>query len=226
MNETSRRQPRPARDRQPNQAAKWLPAVAAAGLLGMVVLAGIALGGGGDDGTTERIPADAAFVVDSSVSVLTVPESIPGVIGSVATAAPVIKVPLERTLSKGLTGDDVKLVQQRLTELGFVPGPIDGIYGDQTIKAIWAYEKLVLGTASNAPTGKVTPEMWAQLQEPVVIKKHNRPSVVVVSYEEYERLKQRDRQVYAAHETPAHWLEALETAEIPVEEQYSTDDLK
>ena len=64
------------------------------------------------------------------------------------------------------------------------------------------------------------------LQEPVVIKKHNRPSVVVVSYEEYERLKQRDRQVYAAHETPAHWLEALETAEIPVEEQYSTDDLK
>jgi hypothetical protein len=170
MNETSRRQRPSVRDRQPNQAAKWLPAVAAAGLLGTVVLAGIALGSGGDDGTAERIPADAAFVVDSSVSVLTVPESIPDVIGSVATTAPVIKVPLERTLSKGLAGDDVKLVQQRLTELGFVPGPTDGIYGDQTIKAIWAYEKLVLGTASIAPTGKVTPDMWDELQEPFVIQ--------------------------------------------------------
>jgi hypothetical protein len=170
MNETSRRQRPPARDRQQSQAAKWLPAVAAAGVLATVVLAGIALGGGGDDGTAERIPADAAFVVDSSVSVLTVPESIAGVIGSVSTTAPVIKVPLERTLSKGLAGDDVKLVQQRLTELGFVPGPTDGIFGDQTIKAIWAYEKLVLGTASNAPTGKVTPDMWDELQEPFVIQ--------------------------------------------------------
>ncbi|MGK0276160.1 MAG: hypothetical protein ACI9N0_002548 [Ilumatobacter sp.] len=170
MNETSRRPRPPARDRTPNQAAKWLPAVAAAGLLGAVVLAGVALGGGGGDDTAERVPADAAFVIDSSASALTVPESIPGVIGSVATTAPVVKVPLDRTLSKGVAGDDVKRVQERLTELGFVPGPADGIYGDQTIKAIWAYEKLVLGTASNAPTGKVTPDMWDQLQEPFVIQ--------------------------------------------------------
>jgi hypothetical protein len=92
------------------------------------------------------------------------------VIGSVATTAPVVKVPLDRILSKGLGGEDVKRVQERLTELGFVPGPADGIYGDQTIKAIWAYEKLVLGTASNAPTGTVTPDMWDQLQEPFVIQ--------------------------------------------------------
>ena len=170
MNENSRRPRRPARDRTPNQAARWLPAVAAAGLLGAVVLAGVALGGRGDDDTAERPPADAAFVVDSSTSVLPVPEFIPGVIGSVATTAPVVKVPLDRTLSKGLAGEDVKRVQERLTELGFVPGPADGIYGDQTIKAIWAYEKLVLGTASNAPTGKVTPDMWDQLQEPFVIQ--------------------------------------------------------
>jgi hypothetical protein len=170
MNENSRRPRPPARDRTPNQAAKWLPAVAAAGLLGVVVLAGVALGGGGDDDTAERVPADAAFVVDSAASVLMVPESIPGVIGSVATTAPVVKVPLDRTLTKGLGGEDVKRVQERLTELGFVPGPADGIYGDQTIKAIWAYEKLVLGTASNAPTGTVTPDMWDQLQEPFVIQ--------------------------------------------------------
>ena len=150
-----------------NQAAKWLPAVAAAGLLGAVVLAGVTLGGGD---TPDRVPADAAFVVDSTASVLTVPESVPNVIGSVAMAAPVVKVPLTRTLSKGLAGDDVKLVQLRLTELGFVPGPADGIYGDQTITAIWAYEKLVLGTASNAPTGKVTPDMWDQMQEPFVVQ--------------------------------------------------------
>lgn len=170
MNETSRGPRPPARDRTQNQAAKWLPAVAAAGLLGTVVLAGVALGGSGDEGTAERVPADIAFVVDSSITVLTVPESVPDVIASVATTAPIVKIPLDRTLSKGLAGEDVKRVQQRLTELGFVPGPSDGIYGDQTIKAIWAYEKLVLGTASNAPTGKVTPDMWDELQEPFVIQ--------------------------------------------------------
>lgn len=157
--------------RPQNQAAKWLPAIAAAGLLGTVVVAGVALGGGGGNGGTDaRQPADSAFVTDFAVSTLVVPDSVPDVIGTVETTAPVTKVPLTRTLSNGLAGEDVKLVQQRLTELGFVPGPADGIYGDQTIKAVWAYEKLVLKRPSNAPTGKVTPEMWDEMQDPFVIQ--------------------------------------------------------
>ncbi len=167
MNQSASRTPRPT-----NKVAQWLPAVAAAGLLGTVVLAGIALGGGGDDGEGVVVPASAEGVsqVASSLPPLTVPESIPDVTAEIEDAPEVEKVPLTRTLSKGLAGEDVQRVQQRLTDLGFVPGPIDGIYGDQTIKSVWAYEKLVLGVPSNAPTGKVTPEMWDRMQDPFVIQ--------------------------------------------------------
>ncbi len=157
--------------RPQNRAARWLPAIAAAGLLGTVVVAGVALGGGGGNGGSDaREPADSAFATDLAVSTLAVPDSIPDVIATVETTAPVTKTALSRTLSNGLAGEDVKRVQERLTELGFVPGPADGIYGDQTIKAVWAYEKLVLERPSNAPTGKVTPEMWEDMQDPFVIQ--------------------------------------------------------
>ncbi|MDG1786809.1 MAG: L,D-transpeptidase family protein, partial [Ilumatobacter sp.] len=156
--------------RPPNHVAKWLPAVAAAGLLGTVIVAGVALGGGGDSSVQQTDLADSAFVVDTGVTALTVPDSVPDVIGTVETSLPVDKTVLQRNLSKGLAGDDVKQVQLRLTDLGFVPGPADGIYGDQTVKAVWAYEKLVLKRPSNDPTGRVTPEMWDAMQEPFVIQ--------------------------------------------------------
>ncbi len=168
MNQPSRPSSRePARrssrqPRHPNQAAKWLPAVAAAGLLGTVVVAGVALGGGD---STPPSTSTAPAAIQSGVSI----ESVP-VIETIETAAPLVKSELTRTLDKGLAGDDVKQVQQRLTDLGFWPGPIDGIYGDETIKSVWAYEKLVLGVPSNEPTGRVTPEMWAAMQDPFVIQ--------------------------------------------------------
>jgi L,D-transpeptidase catalytic domain/Putative peptidoglycan binding domain len=157
-----------------NPIAKWLPAIAAAGLLGTVVVAGVALGGsGGDNGQSNRTLADSAFTTANDevpVSTFAVPDSVPEVIATIETTAPVVKIPLKRTLVKGLAGEDVRRVQARLTELGFVPGPSDGIYGDETIKSVWAYEKLVLKVESDSPTGKVTPEMWADLQEPFVIQ--------------------------------------------------------
>ncbi len=158
MNQPSRR--------PKSQVAQWLPAAAAIGLLGTVVVAGVALGGGGDNGA----PVTDTVVPSSTAPALTVPASIPEVTATVETVAPVSKTVLERTLTKGVAGSDVQQVQERLTDLGFVPGPADGIYGDQTIKAVWAYEKLVLGVESNRPSGQVTPEMWDALQEPFVIQ--------------------------------------------------------
>jgi hypothetical protein len=69
-----------------------------------------------------------------------------------------------------MVGDDVQQVQERLGELGFVPGPADGIFGDETRKAVWAYEKLVLEVPSNAPSGQVTAAMWDEMQDPFVIQ--------------------------------------------------------
>ncbi len=137
-----------------------MPAAAAAGVLAIVVVAGVALGGGGDDGPSS---SSGDSVVFSSLS------SVP-VIESVATSSPVIKTQLTRTLAKGMAGDDVVDLQQRLTDLGFWPGPIDGYFGDETRRSVWAYEKLVLDVDFDAPTGQVTAEMWDDLQDPFAIQ--------------------------------------------------------
>lgn len=155
--------------RPPDQVAKWLQAVAAVGLLGILVGVGVALSGGGDSRVEQIELTDSAFVVDTDVNVPAVPNLVSDAIGAVETSLPVSKTVLQRNLSKGLAGDDVKQVQLRLTDLGFVPGPADGIYGDQTVRAVWAYEKLVMKRPSNGPTGRVTPEMWDTMQEPFVI---------------------------------------------------------
>ena len=38
-------------------------------------------------------------------------------------------------------GDDVKRLQQRLTDMAFDPGPVDGQFGPATQAAVWAYQK-------------------------------------------------------------------------------------
>jgi hypothetical protein len=143
-----------------------MPAAAAGGLLAVVVFAGVALGGGGGDGGSDGDDAGSAATVAASLSV---PPSV-NVIETVETSAPIAKTQLDRTLSKGMAGDDVAAVQQRLTDLGFWPGPIDGYFGDETRRSVWAYEKLVLGVPYDEPTGQVTAEMWTDMQDPFVIQ--------------------------------------------------------
>jgi peptidoglycan hydrolase-like protein with peptidoglycan-binding domain len=146
-------------------AAKWLPAVGAAALLGTVVVAGVALGG--NSGSSDS--ADTTVPLVSSPTTIAIPDSVP-VIETIETSSPIVKTQLDRTLAKGMVGDDVQQVQERLGELGFVPGPADGIFGDETRKAVWAYEKLVLEVPSNAPSGQVTAAMWDEMQDPFVIQ--------------------------------------------------------
>jgi peptidoglycan hydrolase-like protein with peptidoglycan-binding domain len=141
-----------------------MPAAAAAGVLAIVVVAGVALGGGGGDGGDDGTPS----ALDTSVSVSALP-TVP-VIESIATSTPVVKTQLSRTLAKGMAGDDVVDLQQRLTDLGFWPGPVDGYFGDETRRSVWAYEKLVLDADFDSPTGQVTAEMWDGLQEPFAIQ--------------------------------------------------------
>ncbi|NQW68224.1 MAG: murein L,D-transpeptidase [Acidimicrobiaceae bacterium] len=78
----------------------------------------------------------------------------------VAVALPAIA----RELKEGSEGDDVRMLQTRLAELKFVPGPIDGIYGRSTVQAVWAFEKLVMQVPRSKATGVVTPELWDVLR--------------------------------------------------------------
>jgi peptidoglycan hydrolase-like protein with peptidoglycan-binding domain len=91
------------------------------------------------------------------------------VIQTIETSTPVVKTQLDRTLDKGVTGDDVAQVQQRLTDLGFAPGPVDGVFGSGTQQAVWAYEKLILKTPRAQAKGRVSDEMWQDMQDRITI---------------------------------------------------------
>jgi peptidoglycan hydrolase-like protein with peptidoglycan-binding domain len=138
--------------------------VAAAGaLLAAVIAAGIF--SGGDDSAADGSPAPTSTSIPGS----TAPTSTYPATQTVVTSAPVQKTALGRTLGEGNSGDEVEQVQQRLTDLGFQLGPVDGYYGELTRQAVWAFEKLVMGTPRAEATGRVTPEMWSLMQDPIAV---------------------------------------------------------
>ena len=62
--------------------------------------------------------------------------------------------------------------------------------------------------------------------EPVVITKHGRDSLVVMSAEEWTRLKRRDRQVGLTTELTEEWIEAVRNAKVPDEFSHLDAELK
>ncbi len=59
-------------------------------------------------------------------------------------------------------------------------------------------------------------------REPVIITKHGRDSLVVMSAEEWARLKRRDRRVGLTTELPEEWVDAVREAR--VREEFSPLD--
>jgi prevent-host-death family protein len=53
------------------------------------------------------------------------------------------------------------------------------------------------------------------LREAVTITKQGRNHLVLLSYDEYARLKRRDRKVGLAGDLSDEWLEAVKAAEVP-----------
>jgi prevent-host-death family protein len=54
----------------------------------------------------------------------------------------------------------------------------------------------------------------AALTQPVIVTRNGRDRTVMISAEEYERLKRHDRQVHASGELPDDLFEALKTVEM------------
>lgn len=144
-------------------ATKWTPAIAAASVLGVVVIAGVT----GRDGGSSAASTTTSVVASSTSDV---PVTSQPSVATVSTTAPVAKTTLDRTLSPGMAGGSVKALQSRLKALGFDPGAPDGSYGERTRQAVWAYEKLVLQIPRDKAKGVVTPEMWDRMQDPIVIQ--------------------------------------------------------
>ena len=62
--------------------------------------------------------------------------------------------------------------------------------------------------------------------EPVVITKHGRDSLVVMSTEEWARLKRGGRRVGLTTELPEEWIEAVREAKVPDEFAHLDAELK
>jgi peptidoglycan hydrolase-like protein with peptidoglycan-binding domain len=146
----------------PRRATTWLPAVAAVALLGGVVVAGVAGGSGGGGSSSSSTSVVAALPPE-------VPVSVQPAVVTVETSVPITKTILPRTIGPGSSGPEVQRLQQRLAELGFAPGPVDGQYGDLTRQAVWAFEKLVMQVPRSEATGQVDPDMWDRMQDPIQV---------------------------------------------------------
>jgi peptidoglycan hydrolase-like protein with peptidoglycan-binding domain len=58
------------------------------------------------------------------------------------------------------TSDTVKQVQQILADLGYAPGPIDGTLGDETGRAVSAFQR----DRKIAQNGRITPELLREIK--------------------------------------------------------------
>jgi prevent-host-death family protein len=63
------------------------------------------------------------------------------------------------------------------------------------------------------------------LDEPVVVTQYGKPSVVIISATEYERLRELDRRVMLLDEMPDTDIQQMTEAEIPPEYRYSISDI-
>ena len=111
---------------------------------------------------TESLPiAPAEPLVAASISeAVTAPPAAPTVDG----------VDHDHDIGLGSTGSDVGALQNRLTEVGFDPGPADSVFGPATERAVWAFEKLILDAPPADVTGVVTTEMWGRLNDPIEVR--------------------------------------------------------
>ncbi len=131
----------------PRPVAQWRPAIIAALILATVVSVVVYV----------REKNSAASVEATTTTVTTLPGTDP------------LSIPLTRTIRKRDTGEDVRRVQQRLKDLGFDPGVIDGVYGSNTIMAVWAFQALVMNMTRDTVTDFVTPIAWDVMRGNVTI---------------------------------------------------------
>jgi L,D-transpeptidase catalytic domain/Putative peptidoglycan binding domain len=118
-------------------------------------------------GSTEPAPSvtEGPPLIDKTAPVVPGESAVATTLPSTTTIA---KTAIDRTLQNGDKGDDVKMVQERLNAMKFDVGAADGIFGDNTRAAVWAYQDLIRDpqkTPKRTADGKVTPELWSQMQD-------------------------------------------------------------
>jgi peptidoglycan hydrolase-like protein with peptidoglycan-binding domain len=129
-----------------------------------VVIPGVAYaisrpGAGGED---ESAPTPVASALGSTAPATTTASSVP------ASAAPAVV--FDHPVGPGSTGGKVRALQSRLRELAFDPGPVDGVFGPATERAVWAFEKFIEDVLIDGVTGVVDPDRWDRMNESISIR--------------------------------------------------------
>ena len=127
-----------------------------------------------DGGRAAPTPPDTTKPPDTTTSSTTLPPPEPGAIAT-PTTTPEPVPELTQDLFEGMVNPEVQAMQGALAALNFDPGPIDGIFGDATIRSVWAFEKLVLGTPRTEMRGVVTADMWEKMNGEVVVAPRRTP---------------------------------------------------
>ena len=83
--------------------------------------------------------------------------------------------PHPRARQYGQAGGGEPAWQQRLADLPFDPGPVDGIYGGMTARAVWAFQKLVQGIPRTEADGVVSDDTWQLMNQPLRIAPRRTP---------------------------------------------------
>jgi hypothetical protein len=134
----------------------------------VVALVGLSACSGGDDkGASPSVSGSGVPTVESSSppTQTGAPSTPPTTAAPPATYA---KVVFTKTVKQGDKGDDTTRIQQRLKDLAFDPGPVDGKFGVTTTEAVWAFQALI-GLTGKQVDGKVSPDLWSKMQDPLAI---------------------------------------------------------
>jgi PHD/YefM family antitoxin component YafN of YafNO toxin-antitoxin module len=62
------------------------------------------------------------------------------------------------------------------------------------------------------------------LVEPLAITRHGRERLVLLSFDEHQRLKRRDREVMAAHQLSDETLRAIAETKVPAGNEHLNDE--
>jgi lipoprotein-anchoring transpeptidase ErfK/SrfK len=138
----------------------------------VVVVAGTSGGNQGDASEPATSPPAELSTQDTGLTVPAVTQA--NVVVDDTTPA-VDKTHLTQSLTIGMYGDEVKRLQQRLTDLHFAPGPVDGQFGEGTQQAVWAFKKLIGGMSwvdldRSGNATEVDDALWQQMQDPITVQ--------------------------------------------------------
>lgn len=121
-----------------------IAAIACAVILGAGVAVGIGVAAGGaDNQSADAAPVRHVAAAPTTTSASTAPTTTTTTLPALQQPARATLPGFTGTLGPGANADIVRAYQQRLADLHFDPGPVDGNYGQATTYAVQALQKII-----------------------------------------------------------------------------------